>query len=189
MGVVKYCFAVCIAAVFLTQGESRRLCGIEVEYTGFDPVEALRQIQLRQIQEFEEFKNTISQLKFTLQTDDYYAWQRCLSEYEKEKLRFLDTAARIRLNFNDLVRNLSSRNYDAARYQLELQNLLQQFQSEFTPSVELFRTNIRTLYETIRDKKRRRKWWSKVKTTQVTTGPDGSVTKTTTTETRSGIGG
>jgi hypothetical protein len=28
-----------------------------------------------------------------------------------------------------------------------------------------------------------------VKTTQVTTGPDGSVTKTTTTETRSGIGG
>ncbi|XP_008469242.1 uncharacterized protein LOC103506625 [Diaphorina citri] len=89
MGVVKYCFAVCIAAVFSTQGESRRLCGIEVEYTGFDPVEALRQIQLRQIQEFEEFKNTISQLKFNLQTDDYYAWQRCLSEYEKEKLRDL----------------------------------------------------------------------------------------------------
>ncbi|KAL1459694.1 hypothetical protein WDU94_011651 [Cyamophila willieti] len=188
MTFAKTCLAVCGAAIFLTQSESRQLCGLEVQYRGFNPIEALQTIQERQFQEFEQFKDTLSQLKFKLQTDDYFAWKRCLSEYEKEKLRYLESVEKYKSSFNGLVQNLASRKLDAALYEVELQKIFQQFQTQFTPTVTLFKTNIKYLYDTIRDDNRRKKWWSTVKTTEEVTTSDGKTTRTATTQIDSGIG-
>uniref|UniRef100_A0A8D8M7S0 Uncharacterized protein n=1 Tax=Cacopsylla melanoneura TaxID=428564 RepID=A0A8D8M7S0_9HEMI len=189
MAFTKICLAVCSAVMLLTQGESRQLCGQEIEYRGFNPIDALQMIQARQFQEFEQFKNTLSQLKFKLQTDDYYAWKKCLSEYEKEKLRYLQSVEKCKSSFNGLVQSLAARKLDAAQYEQELQKIFQQFQTQFTPAVNLFKTNIKYLYDTIRDEKRRRTWWSTVKTTEeVTTSADGKTTRTAITQVDSGIG-
>lgn len=162
---------------------------MEVEYRGYDPLEALRVIQERQIQEFTQFRKLLRQLKFELKTEDYFAWKRCLKEYDLAKRNFIKTARRMKLSFQGQLKSLMARNLAADQYQMELQNLLQQFQTEFTPSVESFHTNIKNLFETIRDEKRRKKWWSTVKTTEITTGPDGTQTRTSLTQTSSGIGG
>uniref|UniRef100_A0A8D8PLW8 Uncharacterized protein n=1 Tax=Cacopsylla melanoneura TaxID=428564 RepID=A0A8D8PLW8_9HEMI len=135
MAFTKTCLAVCSAAIFLTQGESRQLCGLEVQYRGFNPIEALQIIQARQFKEFEQFRNTLNRLKFKLETDDYFAWKRCLSEYEKEKLRYVESVEKCKYSFNELVQSLQSRNLDAAQYDLELQKVFQQFQTQFTPAV------------------------------------------------------
>ncbi|KAL1457121.1 hypothetical protein WDU94_001782 [Cyamophila willieti] len=185
---IKTCLAVCASAIFLTQGESRQLCGEEVEYRGFNPIEALQLIQARQFQEFEQFKNTLSQLKFKLQSEDYSAWKRCLSEYEKEKLRYLESVEKIKSSFNGLVQSLATRKLAAAQYDLELQKIFQQFQTQFTPAANLFKTNIKYLLDTIRDDDRRKKWWSTVKTTEEVTTSDGKTTRTSTTQVDSGIG-
>lgn len=162
---------------------------MEVEYRGYDPLEALRVVQERQIQEFTQFRKLLRQLKFELKTEDYFAWKRCLKEYDLAKRNFIKTARRMKLSFQGQLKSLMARNLAADQYQMELQNLLQQFQTEFTPSVESFHTNIKNLFETIRDEKRRKKWWSTVKTTEITTGPDGTQTRTSLTQTSSGIGG
>ncbi|KAL1456153.1 hypothetical protein WDU94_000902 [Cyamophila willieti] len=179
---VKTCLAVCASAILFTQGESHQLCGQEVEYRGFNPIEALQLIQARQVQEFEQFKNTLSQLKFKLQSEDYFAWKRCLSEYEKEKLRYLGSVEKCKSSFNGLVQSLATRKLAAAQYDLELQKIFQQFQTQFTPAANLFKTNIKYLLDTIRDDDRRKKWWSTVKTTEEVTTSDGKTTRTLTTQ-------
>uniref|UniRef100_A0A8D9AIE3 Uncharacterized protein n=1 Tax=Cacopsylla melanoneura TaxID=428564 RepID=A0A8D9AIE3_9HEMI len=188
MAFTKICLAVCSAVMLLTQGESRQLCGQEIEYRGFNPIDALQMIQARQFQEFEQFKNTLSQLKFKLQTDDYYAWKKCLSEYEKEKLRYLQSVEKCKSSFNGLVQSLAARKLDAAQYEQELQKIFQQFQSQFTPAANLFKTNIKYLYDTIRDDGLRKKWWSTVKTTEEVTTSDGKTTRSSITQVDSGLG-
>lgn len=162
---------------------------MEIEYRGYDPLEALNLIQTRQFQEYEQFKNLISQLKFKLQSEDYNAWKRCLSEYEREKASFLERAGQIKQYFFEVHRQLRSRNLNAAQYQHELQNLFQQFESQFTPSVESFKYKIKDLFDTIRDDNRRRKWWKTVEKTQITTGADGRTTRTSLTQINHGVGG
>ncbi|KAL1460936.1 hypothetical protein WDU94_012872 [Cyamophila willieti] len=164
MGLTKIAgLTIIVATLFLATGEPRLLCGLEIEYQGFNPIEALQSIQTRQMQEFEKFKETLSQLKFNVLSEDFLAWKQCLSEYEKEKVRFIATAAKIKLTFLSMVQNLTSQRIDANQYQQELEKLLQQFETEFQPAVETFKTNIKNLFETIQDENRRHTWWHSVK--------------------------
>uniref|UniRef100_A0A8D8WBU5 Uncharacterized protein n=1 Tax=Cacopsylla melanoneura TaxID=428564 RepID=A0A8D8WBU5_9HEMI len=155
--------AIIIATNFLVPGESRLLCGLEVEFQGFNPIEALQVIQTRQMQEFDKYKETLSQLKFNVLSEDFLAWKQCLSEYEKEKVQFAATAAKMKLTFLSMVQKLTSQKLEASQYQQELEKLLQQFDTAFRPAVETFKTNIENLFETIQDENRRRTWWSSVK--------------------------
>lgn len=140
------------------------------------------------MQEYEQFRSIISDLKFKLQSEDYLAWKRCLVEYEKEKAKFIATAGKIKATFFGLVQNLMSKGLDAAQQDAELQKLLQQFESQFTPTVESFKSNLQNLLETIQDENKRKTWWSSIKTSTVSTSSDGSSTRTSFTETKSGGG-
>uniref|UniRef100_A0A8D8XTF2 Uncharacterized protein n=1 Tax=Cacopsylla melanoneura TaxID=428564 RepID=A0A8D8XTF2_9HEMI len=188
MAVFRICLAVSVVAILLGQGESTQLCGLEIEYSGFNPIEALQLIQVRQIQDFEKYRSILSQLKFQLKSEDYSAWRRCLKEFRKEKLRYVKEVNRIKASFAGLVRSLVTRKLDPAQYEIELQKLFQQFQTQFTPAVESFKTKIQYLFDTISDDNKRKEWWSTMKTTEVQT-ENGQTTRTSLTQMDSGIGG